>query len=77
MPQIGGGDTKLNARFSQTMPDELNQKLEEIAEKKGMTKTALINMIASDYVDFFTDPGFFAEVRKRIERIEKELKTKK
>lgn len=55
------------------MPDDLNQKLEEIAEKKGMTKTALINMIASDYVGYFEDPGFFAEVRKRVDALEKEV----
>ncbi len=38
-----------------------------------MTKIALVNMVMSDYVGFFEDPGFFAEVRKRLEVLEKEV----
>ncbi len=74
------GVITLNARFTQAMPDDLNQRLEKIAEQKGMTKTALINMLASDYVGFYEDPGFFAEIRKRVSELEKkvsELKGKK
>ncbi len=55
------------------MPDDLNSKVEAIAEAKGMTKIALINMVMSDYVGFYEAPGFFNEVRKRIDKIEKEL----
>ena len=67
------GGAILNARFSHSMPDDLNQKLEKIAEQKGMTKTALINMIVSDYAGYFEAPGFFAEIRKRLEKIEREV----
>ncbi len=63
----------MNARFTQAMPDDLNQRLEEIADTKGMTKTALINMLTSDYVGYFENPGFFAEIRKRVSELEKEI----
>ncbi len=57
------------------MPDDLNEKIEKMAEKRGMTKNALINMVMSDYMGYFENPGFFEEVRKRIEKIEKELES--
>ncbi len=67
------GVIQLNARFTHTVPDDLNEKIEGIAEQKGMTKTAFINMVMADYVGAHEDPGFFNEVRTRIEKIEKEL----
>ena len=59
------------------MPDDLNDKIEKMAEARGMTKNALINMVMSDYMGYFEDPGFFSEVRKRIAKIEQELENKK
>ena len=67
----------MNARFTQTVPDDLNERIEAIAEQKGMTKTALINMVMADYVGAYEDPGFFNEIRRRIEKIEKEIETLK
>ena len=67
----------MNARFTQTVPDDLNERIEAIAEQKGMTKTALINMVMADYVGAYEDPGFFNEIRRRIEKIEKEIDTLK
>jgi hypothetical protein len=55
------------------MPDDLIDKIEKMAEERGMTKNALINMVMSDYMGYFEDPGFFSEIRKRIEKIEKEF----
>jgi hypothetical protein len=38
-----------------------------------MTKTAFINMVMADYVGAYEEPGFFNEIRKRIEKIEGEI----
>jgi len=67
----------LNARFTHTVSDDLNERIEAIAEQKGMTKTAFINMVMADYVGAYEDPGFFNEIRKRIEKIEKEIEALK
>ncbi len=63
----------MNARFSQSMPDDLNDKIEKMASDRGMTKNALINMVMSDYMGYFENPGFFEEIRKRINELEKEV----
>jgi predicted DNA-binding protein len=74
--KLKGGE-KLNARFTQAMPDELNEKIEKLAEKKGMTKTALINMVMADFIGYFESPmSYYAEIKKRIERIEEKLEEK-
>ena len=67
----------MNARFTHTVPDDLNKRIETIAEQKGMTKTAFINMVMADYVGAYEEPGFFNEIRKRIENIERELENLK
>jgi predicted DNA-binding protein len=64
----------MNARFTHTAPDDLNERIEAIAGQKGMTKTAFINMVMADYVGAYEDPGFFNEIRKRIEKIEQEIR---
>ncbi|GHT33350.1 hypothetical protein FACS1894214_5180 [Planctomycetales bacterium] len=61
---------ELSARFTLTLPDDLDAKVEEVAEQKGMTKTGLINLIMSDYIGTYENPGFITEFRKRIEELE-------
>ena len=63
----------MSARFTHTVPDDLNERIDVIAEQKGMTKTAFINMIMADYVGAYEDPGFYNEMRKRIKVIEEDV----
>ena len=69
---------QLNARLTHNMPDDLHQKLKEIAVEQGTNVTALINSVMYDYAGMSTDPNFFTEIRKRVEALEKEVfKSKK
>lgn len=55
------------------MPTDLHKALKEIAQKKSITLTALINNVMADYAGTSENPGFITELRTRIEKIEKEL----
>ena len=67
----------MNARFTITLPDELNDRVEEIAKKNGLSKIALIHQITADFIGTSDDPNFFIEVRKRLDALEKEVFKKK
>jgi predicted DNA-binding protein len=70
----------MNARFSQSMPDELEKRIAKLAKEKKMSKTAFINQVMADYVGMTDEPGFYTEIIRRIESLEKEveiLKTNK
>ena len=63
-----------------TLPDELNDRVDEIAKKNGLSKNAIISQVMADYVGMSNDPSFFSEVRKRLDALEadvEKLKKKK
>jgi predicted DNA-binding protein len=55
------------------MPEDLNDRVEKFAEAKGLSKNAFINQVMADYVGICDDPSFFTEVRRRLEKLEKEV----
>jgi L-lactate utilization protein LutC len=64
----------MNAKFLQAMPDDLDKRIRELAQKKGMNRTALINQVMSEYVGM----SDLQTANATIEKIEllKRLKSK-
>jgi predicted DNA-binding protein len=55
------------------MPDELEKRIRSLAKEKGMNRTAFINQVMADYVGISDTPGFYNEIIRRIEVLEKEV----
>jgi predicted DNA-binding protein len=68
---------KLNALIKQRISESLLERVDAIAEKKSMTRTAFINMVLADYIDEIDDRVKIAELTKRIEILEKDFFEKK
>jgi metal-responsive CopG/Arc/MetJ family transcriptional regulator len=63
----------INARTTQIIPDELNQKLEELKIKLGMSRSSIINAAIEEYIRTRN----VDDLEKRIVALEKEVFKKK
>jgi len=54
-------------KFSISLPEELVTSLDEIAAEEGLTRSALIREVTSEYVTRRTSAGYEAERRRRID----------
>jgi hypothetical protein len=60
-------------KISHAMPEELHERLKQIAEKRCTNVTSLINSILCDFVGISENKGYLTQLEKRIELLEKEV----
>jgi predicted DNA-binding protein len=59
----------LNARFTQVVPEELNDRINELKEKFGMSKNSIVNAAIEEYVRTRDTET----LEKRVSELEKEV----